>query len=250
MNKVRIGKVDIDNVTMVQCIDIIDKLIQKRSMSYVVTPNVDHIVKLERDEEFLEVYKHANLVLADGMPLIWVSKILGTPIKEKVSGSDLFPKLCEFAAQKGYKVFFLGGDTGVVQKAAEVLKARYKNLKVCGVYTPTYGFEKKEAENKKIIKLLTDSAPDILFVGVGAPKQEKWIYNHKDQIKVPVSIGIGASFDFIAGTKKRAPKWMQSVGLEWFYRFIQEPRRMFKRYFVEDMRFITIIFKQIVKMHL
>lgn len=245
-NKEMIFDINIDNVSIFEAIEIIDNLIKENNKySYVLTPNVDHVVKIQKDKEFHKIYKEADLVLADGMPIVWVSKILKRPLKEKVSGSDLFPKLCGYASEKGYSVFFLGGLEGVAQKAAEVLKEQYPKLNVVGTYCPPFGFENDDIENQKIIQKIKESKPSIIFVGVGAPKQEKWIYNNIHKYQVPVSLGIGASFDFVAGTAKRAPVWMQNIGLEWFYRFINEPRRMFKRYFIDDMKFINILLKEI-----
>ena len=243
MNRMKFLNTEIDNLTMDEAIDRIDKLIINKIPSYVVTPNVDHIVKLENDSEFRDVYKNADLVLTDGMPLIWISKLKKTPIKEKVSGSDLFPKVCNLAAKKEYKVFLLGAAEGVAEKAAQNLKLKYEGLNIVGVYSPSYGFENKKDEIKNIIEMINEVKPDILAVGLGAPKQEKFLYRYKDKLNVPVSLAIGASIDFEAGNIKRAPKWMQSCGLEWFYRLMREPKRMFKRYIIDDLRIINIINK-------
>lgn len=243
MPRIRFLNIEIDNLSMDESVNYIDKLIQRKIPSYVVTPNVDHIVKLEKDMEFLEVYNNADLVLTDGMPLIWISKFLKTPIKEKVSGSDLFPKVCELADEKEYSIFLLGAADGVAIKAAENLKNKYKNLKVVGTFSPSYGFEKSKSEIEEIIKEVNKAKPDILAVGLGAPKQEKFIYKYKNQLNVPISLAIGASIDFEAGNIDRAPVWMQKSGLEWFYRFLKEPKRMFKRYFIDDLSIIKVYLK-------
>lgn len=243
MSRITFLNTEIDNLTMVEAIEEIDKLVVNRKPSYVVTPNVDHIVKLETDEEFKEVYKNADLILTDGMPLIWISKIKTTPIKEKVSGSDLFPKVCELAAKKSYKMFLLGAAEGVAAKAAKNLKERFNELNIVGTYSPSYGFEKKEDEIEKIIKMINEVKPDILAVGLGAPKQEKFIYKYNNRLNVPVSLAIGASIDFEAGNIERAPKFMQKCGLEWFYRLFKEPKRMFKRYLVDDLAILRIALK-------
>lgn len=242
---INIFDTSIDNVTMEESIKYIEYLINNKKNAYVVTPNVDHIVKIQKDSLFKEIYENADLVLADGVPVVWASKLLKKPLKEKVSGSDLFPELCKFAAEKGYSVFFLGAAPGVVDTASEKLKQAYPSLKVVGTYSPSYGFEKNEEESNKIVEMIKESKPDILFIGVGAPKQEKWVYKYKNKYNVPVSLGIGASFDFIAGNINRAPKWMQKCGLEWFYRFCQEPKRLFKRYFVEDAVFIKLLLEEL-----
>ena len=243
-HKVKIAGVDIDSVTMEEAINRIEQLIYKKQSSYVVTPNVDHIVKLQKDEEFMTIYKGASLILADGQPLLWAANFLGTPLKAKVSGSDLFPQLCKRAALKGYKLFFLGGRTGAGERCAANLMKRYEKLKITGIYSPPFGFENDLAENEKIIGMINEAQPDILFVGLGAPKQEKWIYHNKERLQVPVSIGVGVTFEFMAGMVKRAPKWMQSSGLEWFWRLIMEPRKLWKRYLIDDLSFFSLMLKQ------
>ena len=243
MSRMRFLNTEVDNLTMEEAICKINELIVNKKPSYVVTPNVDHIVKLEKDKEFQEVYKNADLIVTDGMPLIWISKLKKTPIKEKVSGSDLFPKVCEMAAEKGYTVFLLGAAEGVALRASENLKNKYEGLNIVGTYSPNYGFEKNEKEIKKIITMINKANPDILAVGLGAPKQEKFIYKHKDSLNVPISLAIGASIDFEAGNVNRAPKWMQKCGLEWFYRLVKEPKRMYKRYLIDDIKILKILFK-------
>lgn len=218
MSRMNFLNIEVDNLTMNEAIDRAEELIIKKKPSYVVTPNVDHIVKLEIDKEFQDVYKNADLILTDGMPLIWISKMRGNPIKEKISGSDFFPKLCERAAEKGYSLFLLGAAEGVAAKAAKNLKEKYEGLNIVGTYSPSYGFEKKDDEIKMIIEMINETKPDILAVGLGAPKQEKFLYKYKNELNVPISLAIGASIDFEAGNINRAPRWMQNCGLEWFYR--------------------------------
>ncbi|EOU1604747.1 WecB/TagA/CpsF family glycosyltransferase [Clostridium perfringens] len=240
MSRMNFLNIEVDNLTMNEAIDKAEELIIKKKPSYVVTPNVDHIVKLENDKEFQEVYKNADLILTDGMPLIWISKIKGNPIKEKISGSDFFPKLCERAAEKGYSIFLLGAAEGVATKAAKNLKEKYEGLNIVGTYSPSYGFEKKDDEIKMIIEMINKAKPDILAVGLGAPKQEKFLHKYRNDLNVPISLAIGASIDFEAGNINRAPKWMQNCGLEWFYRLCKEPKRMFKRYIIDDLKIISI----------
>ncbi|HHD2741500.1 WecB/TagA/CpsF family glycosyltransferase [Clostridium perfringens] len=233
--------IEIDNISMDECIEKIDDLINNGKFNYLVTPNVDHIVKLDKDDEFLKVYNNADLIVTDGMPIIWYSKIIKRPIKEKISGSDLFPKICELSAQKGYKIFLLGASEGVADIAKKKLQDKYKGLNIVGVYSPKYGFEDDEIELNKIINIVKKSNTDILAVGLGAPKQEKFIFKYKDILQVPLSLAIGATIDFEAGNVKRAPKWMQNSGLEWFYRLIKEPKRMYKRYILDDRRILRLM---------
>lgn len=243
MSRMKFLNTEIDNLTMEEAILEIDKLILNKKPSYVVTPNVDHIVKLEHDKEFQNVYKEADLILTDGMPLIWISKLKACPIKEKVSGSDLFPKVCQLSSEKGYKLFLLGAAEGIAVKASENLKSKFRGLNIVGTYSPSYGFENKKEEVEKIIKTINEAKPDILAVGLGAPKQEKFICKYKDKLNVPISLAIGASIDFEAGNIERAPKWMQKSGLEWFYRLCKEPKRMFKRYLVDDLKIFRLAMK-------
>lgn len=243
MARIKFMNTEIDNYSMEETLERIDEIISENKEAYVVTPNVDHIVRLEKDGVFKEVYNNADLILADGKPLIWISKLYKNPIKEKVSGSDLFPVLCEMAAKKEYTMFFLGAAEGVAQKAATNLKEKYPNLWVVGTYSPPIGFEKDKDEMKKIIAMVRDASPHILIIGLGCPKQEKFIYKYRRELGVPISLCLGASIDFEAGNVKRAPRWMSNVGLEWFYRLCKEPRRMFKRYIVDDLEIIRLYFK-------
>lgn len=240
MARIKFMNTCIDNLTMSETLNEIDKLIQKKICSYVVTPNVDHIVRLEKDEELQKVYKNASLILTDGKPLIWISKWYKTPIKEKISGSDLFPKVCELAANKNYTMYLLGAAEGVADTAAKNLMKKYPGLNVVGTYSPPFGFKKNEQEMNKIKTQIQEVHPDILIVGLGCPKQEKFMYYHCKELGVPISFGLGASIDFEAGNIKRAPKWMSNHGLEWLYRFSKEPKRLFKRYFVDDLKIIQL----------
>lgn len=240
MARIKFMNTNIDNLTMTETLNEIDKLIQKKNCSYVVTPNVDHIVRLEKDVELQKVYKNASLILTDGKPLIWISKWYKTPIKEKISGSDLFPKVCELAANKNYTMYLLGAAEGVADTAAKNLMKKYPGLNVVGTYSPPFGFEKNEQEMNKIKTQIQEVHPDILIVGLGCPKQEKFMYYHCKELGVPISFGLGASIDFEAGNIKRAPKWMSNHGLEWLYRFSKEPKRLFKRYFVDGLKIIQV----------
>lgn len=240
MTRMRLMNTEIDNLTMYETLDAIDSLIKEDNCSYVVTPNVDHIVQLEKDEELKRVYENASLILTDGKPLIWISNWYKTPIKEKISGSDLFPRVCDLAAKKGYTMYLLGAAEGVADKAAKNLIDKYKGLNIVGTYSPPFGFEKDKVELKKIERQIQEVHPDILIVGLGCPKQEKYMYHHCKELGVPISFGLGASIDFEAGNIKRAPKWMSEHGLEWLYRITQDPKRLAKRYLVDDMKIISI----------
>ncbi|MCQ2053807.1 MAG: WecB/TagA/CpsF family glycosyltransferase [Fibrobacter sp.] len=243
MERVKFLNVKIDNCSMDEALEYACTLVEKKQNAFVVTPNVDHLVLLEKNEPLRKAYDQADLILADGMPIIWFSKLFKTPIKEKISGSDFLPKLCAVAAKKQYKMFFLGAAKGVAELAAKKLMACYSGLQVVGCYSPSIGFEKKEEEMEMIDSLLKEAKPDILVVALGCPKQEILICENRNRWNIPLSLGVGASLDFVAGCVKRAPKWMSRMGMEWFYRVLQEPRRMFGRYFIRDSRFIALLWK-------
>ncbi len=220
----------------------------KRTKGLIVTPNVDHVVTMQKDSEMFELYRSAMLRFADGMPLVWFSKCLpGRSLPERVTGADMLPEIARLAAQHGLKLFFLGGMPGVAEKAAIKLSQRYPSLRVCGTYSPPFGFDKDSAESERIVKMVNDSGTDILFVGVGAPKQEKWAAQYMAQLDVGPILGVGASFDFAAGTIQRAPKWLQRIGMEWSWRLMQEPSRLWKRYILKDSQFLWLMVRELMK---
>lgn len=247
MDRVEIFNLTVDNITFAEAVSRIIELVEENRKGYVVTANVDHVVRLEKDDEFRLAYDKAALVVTDGMPIVISSRLLGKPIKERITGADLFPALSAVAAEKGFSVFLLGGREGVAALASKKLKMKYPNLIVAGVYSPPFGFEKSDEECQKIIRLVNEAKPNLLFVGVGSPKQEKWTYKYIDELSINVAVCVGGAFDFVAGTVKRAPKFLQRLSLEWFWRLIHEPRRLFRRYIIRDSRFFVILIKELVK---
>jgi N-acetylglucosaminyldiphosphoundecaprenol N-acetyl-beta-D-mannosaminyltransferase len=245
--QVNILDVKVDRLSLADTVAAVEKFIVDRKPRLVITPNVDHLIKTRQDKEFKRIYEQADLSVPDGVPLLWAAKFLGTPLVERVNGTDLFEALCERAAQRGYRVFFLGAAPGVAATAAQKLKQRHPALQIAGTYSPPFDFFNSFMENKKIEAMIREARPDILFVGLGAPKQEKWIHRHKHKLQVPVSIGIGASFEYVAGLTARAPRWMQRAGLEWLYRIVENPGRYWKRYIVEDAVFFPLVFAQWLK---
>lgn len=243
MARIQFMNTTIDNLTMTEALNEIERLIEEDRKAFVVTPNVDHIVKLETDEALRTIYRHADLILTDGKPLLWISRLYKTPIKEKISGSDLFPLLCKLSAEKGYTMFFLGAAEGVAAKAAQKLAEKYPGLKVTGTYSPPFGFENNENEMMKIQRMIRGCKPNILIVGLGCPKQEKYIFQNRENLNVPISLGLGASLDFEAENVKRAPAWVSHCGLEWLYRTIQDPKRLLKRYVTDAVQIVRLIFK-------
>ncbi|MBK6005162.1 WecB/TagA/CpsF family glycosyltransferase [Ramlibacter ginsenosidimutans] len=220
------------------------KLALRPSPALVVTPNADHVVRLERNSELREAYAKAALVTPDGMPVVWASRWLGSPVKERVTGSDLMPRLCELAAESGQKVFLLGGAEGVADRAAANLVLSYPGLTVAGTLCPPPGFERDAARNADIVRTIRESGADLVFVCLGSPKQDVWASKHLSQFEKGVFLGVGAAIDFCAGTMKRAPAWMQRSGFEWLYRVVQEPRRMIGRY-TKDLYFFVLVLREL-----
>jgi len=234
MQRIELFGIVIHNVTMDEAVDGITGWLAGSGRHYVTTPNVDHVMRLRRDPEFRQIYRNASLVVADGMPLIWASRWLGKPLKERVAGADLLPKVCEAAAERGKTVFLLGGKDGIAERAAQNLQARFPSLRVVGSYGPPVGFESDEAENQRAVRVINEAQPDVLFVCLGAPKQEKWVARHLQQLQIKVALCVGAAIDYVAGTVRRAPRWMQRAGLEWAWRLFQEPGRLWRRYLLQD----------------
>lgn len=242
--KIDLLGIKVDRVSLADTVAMVEKFVTARTPRLVITPNVDHLIKARADMEFKQIYEAADLSVPDGVPLLWAARFLGTPLIERVNGTDLFEALCARAAERGHRVFFLGAAPGVAAAAARQLAARHPRLQVVGTYSPPFDFFNSITENEKIEALIRAAQPDILFVGLGAPKQEKWIYRHLHKMQVPVNIGIGASFEYVAGQTARAPRWMQRAGLEWLYRIAENPRRYWKRYIVDDLVFFPLVMAQ------
>ena len=239
MKQVKITNLYIDNLTM-------EKFLEELHEGVIFTPNVDHLMMLQTDKEFYEIYQKANYIVCDSKILQLASKFLGTPIIEKISGSDLFPTFYRYHKENPeIKIFLLGAMDNVAQKAAEKINKKLDREMIVDYLGPSYGFEKDEKECQDIIEQINNSGATVLAVGVSAPKQEKWIMKYKDQVpNVKIFMGIGATIDFEAGNIKRAPKWMSNTGLEWLYRLLIEPKRLWKRYLVDDIPFFYLIVKQ------
>lgn len=243
--KVKVWRADIDNVSIDEALRCIDQMILNGGSNLVVTPNVDHLVRLDKSEEFREIYRNASLVLADGMPIMWSAWLLGTPLKEKVSGSDLFVRYCEHASQTGTKLFFLGGEKGAADEAMRRLVKLYPGLNVVGTLCPPYGFDADGTQLANIARAVRDANPDVVFVGLGSPKQEKWLSDWLAETGAPVGIGVGVSFSFVAERVKRAPRLLQRLGLEWMWRLCSEPKRLWRRYLIDSLPFSKYFLKLI-----
>ena len=237
--RVRVGQVWIDAVTFHQALERIAALVAARAGGSVFTPNVDHVVTAEDDFAFRSAYERASLSLADGQALVWATHWLGTPVPAKVSGSDLVWPLLERAATEGWGVYLLGGAEGAAAAAAARLE-RELGVRVVGHDAP---FVKTEGapDEDAIVERVRSAAPDLLLVGLGAPKQERFIDRTAVRLRPAVALGVGASIDFLAGRVRRAPGWVSRSGFEWLYRLAQEPRRLAHRYLVKDPRFALIV---------
>jgi N-acetylglucosaminyldiphosphoundecaprenol N-acetyl-beta-D-mannosaminyltransferase len=222
--------VPLDNLNIAGAIDLIERMIASRQPHYVVTANVDFLVQARTDVELRRILCDAPLVLCDGTPLLWVSRLLGNPLPERVAGADLVPKLIDLSAKKGYRLFFLGAAPQSAARAVARLRAHYPELIIAGHYSPAFK-PLLQMDQDEIKRHVLEAKPDLLFVSFGCPKQEKWVAMHFRSLRVPVVIGVGATIDFLAGQVKRAPLWMQRIGAEWLFRLAQEPRRLFRRYF-------------------
>ena len=235
--------VPFDNVTKTEAIDLVEGMIASRRPHYIVTPNVDFLVQARRDVELRRILFEAHLVVCDGTPLVWASKLLGNPLPERVAGADLVPLLIETAARKKYRLFLLGASEQAAERAVIRLQQTYPELIIAGYYSPPFN-PLLEMDHEEIKRRVAAAKPDLLFVSFGCPKQEKWVAMHYRSLGVPVTAGVGATIDFLAGQVKRAPVWMQRSGTEWMFRLAQEPRRLFRRYITDLWVFGSSILPQ------
>jgi N-acetylglucosaminyldiphosphoundecaprenol N-acetyl-beta-D-mannosaminyltransferase len=236
-----IGSLRIDSVTREEALASVEALVRGGEGGAVFTPNVDHVVLAEEDARLRDAYARVNLSLADGMPLVWASRVLGHPVPEKVSGSDFVPSLLERAADRGWRVYFLGGAPGVAALARDKLRERLPRLQVVGVDAPRIDVDDPAEALATQLVPIRAARPQLVLVALGAPKQEIWIDRVRDELRPAVLLGVGASLDFVAGTIPRAPSWMSQLGLEWFFRLTREPRRLWRRYLLRDPKFVLIV---------
>lgn len=241
MNTVRILQAQIHAVTC-------DELLNRLDRGVLFTPNVDHLVKLESDEEFRRCYDRADWVVCDSRILYFCSKLLKRSLPETIPGSSFFPAFYRYHRNNpDYRIFLLGAAPGVAIRAMERINADVGRRIVVGAHSPSYGFEKNEEENRQIYDIINRSGANVVLVGVGSSKQEKWIMNHKDRMPgVDIWMALGATIDFEAGNIRRAPKILQKLCLEWFYRFCMEPKRLFRRYFIDDVKFFYYFMQQLL----
>jgi N-acetylglucosaminyldiphosphoundecaprenol N-acetyl-beta-D-mannosaminyltransferase len=245
--RIGVGHALIDNCSSAQvCASIISHARDRGKPAYVITPNAQHIVLLEKERRLQEVYDHADLVVPDGISILMAARLYGRSLRQRITGVDLFKTLCGQAVEADLHVFLMGGRPGSAEKAAKALRREHPNLR-CSFYCPPLGFDKSAMGLRRAADAIVAAQPDILFVGLGAPKQEYWIHEHGLRLGVPVCIGVGGSFEIIGGVVPRAPKWTQNIGCEWLYRLCREPRRMWRRYLIGNLEFGSIILRQLVR---
>jgi N-acetylglucosaminyldiphosphoundecaprenol N-acetyl-beta-D-mannosaminyltransferase len=241
----RLFGLDFADVTLADAADEILALASRsRSLpALVVTPNVDHLVSLDRNPALQRIYASADLVLADGMPLVWVSRLLGRPLRARVTGADLVPALAGRSTDRRLRLFLLGGQPGAAARAAINLSRRNPTMPDPGVLCPPIGFERDERANQEVLAVVNAFRPDILFVALGSPKQEMWIDRHRRSLATAVCIGVGAALDFASGMVRRAPPALQRLGLEWAFRMTQDPR-LIARYLIRDSHFVRLLARE------
>lgn len=248
VNRVRLFGIDLDPLTRHQAARVVLDwaMAPDRRCRFVVTPNVDHVVQLHEGGPLRAAYEDAALITADGMPVVLAARLLGKPLPERVTGADLLPDLLDAAAAAGesLRVYLFGAGPGVAERAAMRIKSRWPNVTIVGTACPPLGFERDAAEDARHIEAINAAAPDVLAIGLGAPKQELWVHRHQQDLNVKVALCIGATIDFLAGEKPRAPVWMRRSGLEWLHRLGSEPRRLFRRYAKDATVFPGLVWRE------
>ena len=237
--------VHISSTNVNSACETIERWIINREKTYICVAPASTIVDCQRNKEYLKIVNNAGMVTPDGMPLVWLGKLKGDRGIQRTYGPDLMLALCEISQKKGYKHYLYGGSPCISQLLEAGLKERFSDLNIVGRFSPPT-IPIHAEESAEVIEEINRADPDVLWVGLGSPKQDFWMYRHREKLNVPVMIGIGAAFDFIAGTKRQAPKWMQKSGLEWLFRLITEPRRLWKRYILGNSIFIYLICKELI----
>jgi len=244
VQKVNILSVEISRLNLRQTLDQMIVWIRNGQKKRICVTPVNCVLWAYQDKELKDLYNSSDLNVADGVPLIWASKLLGSGIAGRVSGIDLLPALCRAGKPGEFRHFFMGAKEGVAAALVEKLRGEIPDLNVVGYYSPPFAHRFSDEENHKMIAMINAARPTILWVSLTAPKQDYWIREHFDKLNIGMAIGVGGAFELTAGLISRAPRWMQRNGLEWFYRFLQEPRRLFRRYFLEAPQFIPLILMQ------
>jgi N-acetylglucosaminyldiphosphoundecaprenol N-acetyl-beta-D-mannosaminyltransferase len=245
VERVNVLGIGVSALNMPLALQVIEGWISGHQTQYVCITPVHSVMLCQDDPELQKIFNASGLTTPDGMPLVWLNRLKGRKHVERVYGPDLMLALCEHSVAEGYRHYFFGGAEGVPEQLAESLQIRFPGLAVAGTYSPPFRDLTFE-EDARIVQKINQANPDIVWVGLGAPKQERWMASHRDQLNAPVLIGVGAAFDFHTGRKPQAPRWMQRSGLEWLFRLLSEPKRLWKRYLYNNPRFIVLILLQML----
>lgn len=238
--------VRIDALQIPEVIEKLEEWIRERRRShFVALTNVSSVMETRNDSYFRKIQDSADLALPDGMPLVWIGRLSGHHLRRRVRGPDLFLDFCRQTEGKGYSHFFYGGALGVGQQLVEEMRRRFPATKIAGVYSPPFR-QLSPPEDAYVVEMINQAAPDVLWVGLGCPKQERWIYEHRNRLRVPVIAGIGQAFDIYSGRVRQAPWWMREHGLEWLFRLCSEPRRLWRRYLIHNTEFLLSLLFEIV----
>jgi N-acetylglucosaminyldiphosphoundecaprenol N-acetyl-beta-D-mannosaminyltransferase len=243
-NKVDILGTPVSSLTMDELFSDWAAVIQQGQKAQVCITPVNSLLAARATARVQTIYKNADFVLCDGVPVKWASEFLGKPIKQRITGLDVLPRIFPFALKNDFSIFLLGASPGVAETLKQVMGAKHPGVQIVGTFVPPFRAVFSQDENEQMIQAINTAKPDILLVSLTAPKQDIWIAENLASLDTHLAIGIGGAFEVAAGMIKRAPVWMQKAGLEWLYRFLQEPKRMFKRYFVEAPVFIPLIIQQ------
>lgn len=241
--RVNVLGIGVSAITIADALTLIDRWIATRVNRYVCVTGVHGVMESQRDPALRDIHNRAGLVAPDGMPLVWLSWLAGHGYVERVYGPDLMLACCDASVSRGYRHYFYGGAPGVPERLAARLRERFAGLKIAGTWSPPFG-ELSAAEEQAMIDRITLANPDIVWVGLSTPKQERWMARYAGRLHVPVLIGVGAAFDFHAGLKRQAPRWMQRSGLEWLFRLATEPRRLWRRYLINNPSFLWCLLLQ------
>jgi len=236
-SRIRIAGIPFDNLTLEEAIIHIKEVINAGGFSQIVTPNIDHLALAQKDDEFFKILNSAELSVADGMGVVYLSRILRTPIKENVGGRLLFMEICRYSVNVNWKLFFLGSKGSIAGDSAKILQKQIPRIQIVGAISPSMKFCIDDKESDEIVEEINSSKADILLVGVGSPKTEKWIYLNKNRLKVHIALVMGYGFDLIVGKVKRPPNNLTEYGFEWLFRLIKDPRNLFERYLIRNIPF-------------
>jgi N-acetylglucosaminyldiphosphoundecaprenol N-acetyl-beta-D-mannosaminyltransferase len=241
--RVPILGVNVSAITMDDALQAVAGWVSARAPHYVCVTPAHSVMECHDHPDLRAIYNASGLTTPDGMAIVWLLKWKGQKNVSRVYGPDLLLALCEYGVSRGYRHYFYGGAPGVAERLAGLLAKRFPGLCVAGIESPPFR-PATDQEDLETIERIRSAQADVVWVGIGSPRQERWMADHLEKLAVPALIGVGAAFDFLSGTKKQAPRWIQRSGLEWFYRFLQEPRRLFRRYILGYPRFVWLVVKE------